>query len=636
MSRPARQLPTINQKPKANENRPAACQSNSKAPCSACDDHKVLYQEAKFGARCQAICTKLDDVQYMLDPRNQCRRPASVTAEKYISGSENADDEDDSDNDEDDDDDKDDEKKEKNEKQEKKEKYDLPADRLQGYEYCDEHAIVYSKFLPLLSYTVDYTVQDEICMEMLKYYRKMARKEDVRKLHPDAKLYATISDYEKYHGTKDFSSSTKLMFDLVNSDPRHWISVRLRHVPGMYSSTFEFIDVKTNLLILHINSSLPLPLIIHLYTRHTTYFFLYKRIGTRSDDYLGNDRESYIEPIFRNRLLARALFVSHWPPIERSLTGKEHETFEPGASEYGTTTNFWIRYPLTGRPVTLMPSMCRVDQKGKKTCSAGDLLFPVVRFQNLYYSNEKDNKEEKVRKYCGKFYFYDPESEIVMNLGKCLISASKPHAFYQLASALLNEKTNNKRAHQVYRDVVEQSLINEDDKRRFLQIEEGWEWNNKNKIKHAEFNVLPDVTNYNPDADGEGSINQVYGTKAAVKFYYSLLAKEADVKVIESLYATPLWPSTDSDLKLFEVGVHDHYDQIICNLARALQYDTILLQHEIGQSRSVTEVLDVRENSYEFLYRTPPRSVDQPWFPQSKTSQFPTIWFTSYGFIQQH
>lgn len=599
MNTPAKEVSFSQNNKKANDDRPKACQSTSQVACTKCDDYKILYQESKFGKRCQAICSKLDDQGYAMDPRNQCRRPAHVTAQKVMPKGEH-------DDDDDDDDDAD--------------ETGRVQDGLKGYFYCDEHAAVYRKFLALLSYEVDTSIQDETCLEMLHYYRRMDTdiNEDP-KIRSIITYYQKMPDFEKDHGVQRFSQSHKAMFALVNNDTRQWFSVRIRFLGGYYQTyRFQFMDNKTNKIILQISEDEPFPLLVHLYTHRTTYFFLYKRIGTRSDDYLGDAASEYVESTFRNRLLARALlFAPHLPPIRKTLTGSEHETIEPGESEYGNATNFWVRYPLTGRPVTLMPSMCRYDRNTReKVCTPGTLMFPVVRFSGLYYSKENDKeKEDPVRKYCGKFYFYDPESEVVLNLGKCLVAASKPHAFQQLAAVFLDGTDEKKK--QMYRDIVEQCIIDEVDRQNFLSVKENF---------HFVFHPLPDTST-------GGSIVERYGVKAAEEFYYSLLKTETDVKEIKKLGTTPLWPSTNPELSLFEIGVHDHYDQVICNLARALQYDTILLQHEIGQSRSVTEVLDVRDNSYEFLYRTPPRTVNDPWFPQAKTSLFPTIWFTSYGFI---
>jgi len=60
----------------------------------------------------------------------------------------------------------------------------------------------------------------------------------------------------------------------------------------------------------------------------------------------------------------------------------------------------------------------------------------------------------------------------------------------------------------------------------------------------------------------------------------------------------------ESDNKVhINIGIHDHYDQIICSLAKDLGIDTIIFQHEIGETRSVSEILDIRTYSYDHLVR---------------------------------
>lgn len=79
------------------------------------------------------------------------------------------------------------------------------------------------------------------------------------------------------------------------------------------------------------------------------------------------------------------------------------------------------------------------------------------------------------------------------------------------------------------------------------------------------------------------------------------------------------------------IGLHDHYDQEICKWAKILEIDTIVFQHEIRETRSVSEILDTRNFSYDHLVRIEGEK-EEKWYDISE--KYPTIWFIDNGFVR--
>lgn len=104
--------------------------------------------------------------------------------------------------------------------------------------------------------------------------------------------------------------------------------------------------------------------------------------------------------------------------------------------ELGTHGKETPRYPATKRPVTKMEDMC------KKEVQLSDLemglYLPVVRYPIYYVDDEKSEQLKTKEKHCGTFYFFEPHSRTVLNMGKCAVFATKAHAFRVLVQGIGN------------------------------------------------------------------------------------------------------------------------------------------------------------------------------------------------------
>lgn len=231
------------------------------------------------------------------------------------------------------------------------------------------------------------------------------------------------------------------------------------------------------------------------------------------------------------------------------------------------------RYKQTKRPV-----MPRLLQLGKYQ-TLSHFYLPVVRYSNIYHP------ETEKGEFCGTFYFYEPESTTVLDLGRAAIFGSKVHAFWSMVTHDRQELDN-----QISRIPAWSKLNFGDDVKKYKLI------------KRA--------------------------------FYSNIYRNENDVKILPLIETTSLYPTDESKVwskDQMENGPHDFLDQPICEEARKRGIDTIILQHEVGEYRSVTEILDTRLNSYEHVIDLDEENIKVENLPI--VERYPTIWFTDNGLL---
>ena len=85
------------------------------------------------------------------------------------------------------------------------------------------------------------------------------------------------------------------------------------------------------------------------------------------------------------------------------------------------------RYPATGRPVGPRSILSKRETNVSPCC-----YLPIVRYPGLYYSATTGEK-----KYCGRFYYYEPDSTYFINLGSNWhIYGTKYHALKSISPKL--------------------------------------------------------------------------------------------------------------------------------------------------------------------------------------------------------
>lgn len=237
-----------------------------------------------------------------------------------------------------------------------------------------------------------------------------------------------------------------------------------------------------------------------------------------------------------------------------------------------------------------------------KPCKEGKYL-PVSRYEDLYHG-----KSEIKQEFCGTFYFFEPESEMLLNMGKTLIAGNKVDALLKLQP---NIPINKSFAFNAYLDIVNNIYqqgyyIDNNIIHNFPQ-----DIVDKKLFRQEVESVFGLVTK---NSRNEKDIEVVYvDNKIYNNFYEEIRVKDDK---LEEIY----WGNRFTE-------AWDYLDQIICQEARKQGYDTIILQREAGENRINTEILDTRrrQESYQNLCS---RKVD---FPSS--DKYPTIWFTDFSFI---
>ncbi len=125
-------------------------------------------------------------------------------------------------------------------------------------------------------------------------------------------------------------------------------------------------------------------------------------------------------------------------------------------------------YPHTTRPVSRLRDLrLQVEIEDWKEFVVDQLYLPVVRIDGLYVSTKGLNLRDTS---VSTFYFFEPHSPVLLHLGKTMITASKVHAYCQLAGIQFEKRTNVDKHHKIrytdeYRELasVEYEQDNEDD-----------------------------------------------------------------------------------------------------------------------------------------------------------------------------
>jgi len=285
-------------------------------------------------------------------------------------------------------------------------------------------------------------------------------------------------------------------------------------------------------------------------------------------------------------------------------------TYIPPQEAYHKREKRYPRFIETGRPISYMIQMCKkIEQDEKAICFTNNLFLPVIRYQGIYHP------ETEKKNYCGTFFYVEPESTVLLNLGRCAVFSTKIHACIAF-EAVKYKKTRE----EILNDIL--NLNNKDiSSNKDIWLETLLQLKKNGNILNPLF------------------IQTL--KESMIQFYIPLLHNESDVKQIPLIETTALYPtdpakywrsSTSQDEKPVEIylGIHDFLDQPMCKMARELKIDTVIFQHEIGETRAVTEILDVRENTYDNLVRIN-KKLNKPWYKISK--KYPTIWFLDDGFI---
>lgn len=233
--------------------------------------------------------------------------------------------------------------------------------------------------------------------------------------------------------------------------------------------------------------------------------------------------------------------------------------------------------------------------------------LPVLRYEGLYYSASSAEGQ-----WCGKFYFYEPESHLHLYLGNSRCFGSKVHAYVELcaeskcppptkiqgryANIALDAMTATGQeafpgSVKLLKTIVESRNLDDYDLERCKQF------------------AVPDVS--------------AAWNNFVLSRYWSVYLSQRDLPHYNQNVIPALFPSDNPKASPVTIGEFDFLDQPICNMARGLQIDTVVLQHEIGSHDCVTEIIDTRTNYREHLHDLGSIFVRA----KEEASKYPKIWF---------
>lgn len=286
----------------------------------------------------------------------------------------------------------------------------------------------------------------------------------------------------------------------------------------------------------------------------------------------------------------------------------------------------WPRYKYSQRPVTNMTTL-----PGGSEMKEGELYLPIIRYSSLYHSAE--NRQESD---CGLFYFYEPESSSLLHLGVTALFGSKPHAYTIFAVELLRRGIESINGMPVVDyntfDDYGQGIYNiYYQKMRQLPP---WRY-----ARHQSGDATKQWLEFRQQDIGK---KDYFVEHSMIPFYENIINDPYNVHKIYHMDTSSLYPSDKSlnwHYSGLKAGNFDDIDQNICLFGRSLGLDTIIFQHEIGEYRSVTEILDTREDSYDHIVRLG-EGIRKSWFnnqdevdEEDPLFKYNTIWFKDYGFI---
>lgn len=235
--------------------------------------------------------------------------------------------------------------------------------------------------------------------------------------------------------------------------------------------------------------------------------------------------------------------------------------------------------------------------------------LPVLRYEGLYYPTET--------KYCGKFYFYEPESSLHLYLGNSRCFGSKVHAYVQLCH---ESRTPRPAQGAIFSVVTKRGEILLDP-----MVATG-----QGLLPLSQKLLLTIVQSDNLDAydpaqcqefQAPNNVSEAWNAFVLSR-YWSVYLSQQDLPSLDNHIIPIMFPTDNPTNSSVETGEFDFLDQPICTMARDLHIDTLLFQREIGSHDCVTEILDTRLD-----YRSQLHDLGPIFVMQRETSKYPKIWF---------
>lgn len=288
---------------------------------------------------------------------------------------------------------------------------------------------------------------------------------------------------------------------------------------------------------------------------------------------------------------------------------KRKEAKDVTSQEYQDHSISTDRYPQTKRmanPMLFAASEATLSSRSRPS----GFYLPVVRYDALYYTRDATSQN-----FCGKFFFYEPDSHLFLYLGNTRFYATKVQAFVHL------QKEAN--PSDPPKDEEWRGFGGQVDPTRMTSLA-----NNSVPGMKDLWTTIRSSLHLNPDCGFfRAANNRRDFTIACDSFiesrYCSVFLSQGDLDDNTSELLPVLFPSDNPQKITVITGEFDDLDQPICRLAERNSIDTVIFQHEIGGNDCVTEIMDTRQDWQKHLHEF----RDPIIVPRKYPSKYPKIWF---------
>ena len=252
-------------------------------------------------------------------------------------------------------------------------------------------------------------------------------------------------------------------------------------------------------------------------------------------------------------------------------------------------------------------------------CNLKGNYLPITRYESLYFKNTNITLEQRQQQFCGKFYFYESDSDMFLFFGNCLVSSNKVDAMIKLLIKNSNSSATGPSTQEIINNLINSDNVNIIN--CLLDI--------VNLVYDSNYYYNNGIHNFPFDVIDNDIDNQLI---LVLNFLTTLLYNDLDIAInslnFNNVILDSLYNKYVNGNKQYVgdrlVELWDHLDQPICNLAKKLGYDTVIFQREAGSNRVNSEILDTRLNSYNYLCKN-----------VNKNNQNNTIWFSNLGFYNK-
>jgi len=271
------------------------------------------------------------------------------------------------------------------------------------------------------------------------------------------------------------------------------------------------------------------------------------------------------------------------------------------------------RYSLTNRPEIFIDFYKPlVNEDDFYRIEDNHIYFPVVRYESYdYHSPDNYFKNKNDIQYCGKFFYFEPQSSIYLDMGNTKFFASKHSCAEWLRDIDLKQHLEIPYMLPGYKP-HNGEFFDEDEEDKYSVMPPYTEIMDEFEPKKSKPWWLR-ISDFKKEDTYDRILPYYYNY--IQPFYNDLTHKPKDIKlhniygfddnnVLKPTQWTIFYPSIMDTNQLdipYVPGNNDRVDQYICFAGKSLGFDTFLFQHEVGEYRAVTEIMDLRDTPHKFM-----------------------------------